>query len=296
VTASYPVTVKSFSTKVDFTDTILAEHVNSLQDEVNVIEANLGTYIRTGSGWVGSFDQITSSWNTLKDRIANIEYGLYTAYNEHTSINGGSTIQSAATGTTSLIIKAKASQTADLLDFQLSDGTVVSKIDASGNMYTSGQQVVPVVYSSSQPSSVPTGTIWIDSTSNVAILTAQSGVPSGGTTGQSLVKSSNSDYAVTWSSDIVGNAATATKLASAVTINGTSFDGSGSITVAAAAGTLTGSTLASGVTSSSLTSVGTLSSLSVTNAVTAGSFSGDATNLTNIKSSSDGILILMGAL
>jgi len=74
--ASYPVSVKSFSTKVDFSDTVLAEHVNSLQDEVNSIETNLGTSIKTGSGWIGAFDQITSSWNTLKDRIANIEYGL----------------------------------------------------------------------------------------------------------------------------------------------------------------------------------------------------------------------------
>lgn len=76
MTAAYPASVKSFLTRVDFTDTVLAEHVNSLQDEVNIIEANLGTYIKTGSGWVGSFDQVTTSWNTLKDRLANIEYGL----------------------------------------------------------------------------------------------------------------------------------------------------------------------------------------------------------------------------
>lgn len=57
---------------------------------------------------------------------------------------------------------------------------------------------------------------------------------------------------------VTGNAATATALANARTINGTSFDGTSNITVTAAAGTLTGSTLASGVTASSLTSVGTL--------------------------------------
>ena len=72
----YPATVKVFTAKVDFADTVLAEHVNTLQDEVNAIEANLGTYIRTGSGWVGTFDQVTTNWATLKDRIANIEYGL----------------------------------------------------------------------------------------------------------------------------------------------------------------------------------------------------------------------------
>lgn len=80
MTASYPSAVKSFTTKVDFTDTVLAAHVNDLQDEVNSLQLNLGTFIKTGSGWVGSFDQVTTAWNTLKDRIANIEYGLNTAY------------------------------------------------------------------------------------------------------------------------------------------------------------------------------------------------------------------------
>ncbi len=54
-----------------------------------------------------------------------------------------------------------------------------------------------------------------------------------------------------------GNAATATALQTARTINGVSFDGTANVTVAAAAGTLTGATLAAGVTSSSLTSFGT---------------------------------------
>ena len=80
MTAYYPSSVKTFTNRVDFTDTILAEHVNSLQDEVNAIEATLGTYIKTGSGWVGSFDQVTTAWDTVKDRLANIEYGLGDAY------------------------------------------------------------------------------------------------------------------------------------------------------------------------------------------------------------------------
>ena len=81
MTASYPAAVKSFTTKVDFADTILAEHVNSLQEEVNSIQANLGTLVKTGSGWVGDFDQVTSNWDSLKDRLANIEYGLADVWN-----------------------------------------------------------------------------------------------------------------------------------------------------------------------------------------------------------------------
>jgi len=63
------------------------------------------------------------------------------------------------------------------------------------------------------------------------------------------------------SANLLVNAPTATKLATAVTINGTSFDGSSSsYTITAAAGTLTGTTLNSSVVSSSLTSVGTITS------------------------------------
>jgi hypothetical protein len=92
VTASYPTTVKSFTTKVDFTDSVLAEHVNSLQDEVNALQLNLGTFIRTSSGWVGSFNQVTTTWDTLKDRLANIEYGLNDVYGARIP-SGGTTGQ-----------------------------------------------------------------------------------------------------------------------------------------------------------------------------------------------------------
>jgi hypothetical protein len=173
VTAAYPSAVKSFTTKVDFTDTVLAEHVNSLQDEVNIIEANLGTYITTSSGWVGTFDQITNTWNSLKDRIANIEYGLSDSFNTHVNNTGGSIITSTGNGTVSLTIKAKTSQTANLLELQTSSGTVVSNVDPSGVIYTSGKALVPIVYSSSQPSSVPAGTVWVDSTSNVSVISNQ---------------------------------------------------------------------------------------------------------------------------
>lgn len=63
------------------------------------------------------------------------------------------------------------------------------------------------------------------------------------------------------SGSTTGNAATATALQTPRAINGTNFDGTGSITVTAAAGTLTGNTLAAGVTASSLTSLGTQTGL-----------------------------------
>lgn len=132
MTASYPAAVKSFSSKVDFSDTVLAEHVNSLQEEVNSIQANLGTLIKTGSGWVGTFDQITTSWNTLKDRLANIEYGLADVYNDYVSLSGGSTILSNGNSVVGLVVKAKSSQTANILEIKDASNNVTASVTSAG--------------------------------------------------------------------------------------------------------------------------------------------------------------------
>ena len=74
--------------------------------------------------------------------------------------------------------------------------------------------------------------------------------------------------ATTITAALTGNASTATALQTGRTINGTTFDGTGNITVTAAAGTLTGATLNAGVTASSLTSVGTLTVLTLSGLLT----------------------------
>lgn len=66
--------------------------------------------------------------------------------------------------------------------------------------------------------------------------------------------------------NISGNAATATALQTARTINGTSFNGTANITVTVDAALLGGTTLAANVTSSSLTQLGTITNLNVTSA------------------------------
>ena len=78
--ASFPTNVRSFTTKVDLQDTILADHINSLQDEVRAIEITLnGTVDATNglltSNYTGTFAN-TTSWNSLDERITNIERGL----------------------------------------------------------------------------------------------------------------------------------------------------------------------------------------------------------------------------
>lgn len=95
------------------------------------------------------------------------------------------------------------------------------------------------------------------------------------------------------SGSTTGNAATATALQNARTINGVSFDGTANVTVTAAADTLSGSTLASGVSASSLTSLGTLTALSVSGDITAGATSTFLwTGRSKLTSPADGVLLL----
>ena len=87
----YPGAVRNFgSDVVNFTTTILAEHVNYLRAEVNSVETVLGTYLTLSSGWIGSLTEpvISYTWDSLKDRLANIEYGLHTAYAAKTPTGG----------------------------------------------------------------------------------------------------------------------------------------------------------------------------------------------------------------
>lgn len=95
--ATYPTNINtSLTTKVNFTDVVFAEHVNTLQDEVVAIETTLGNLPAVSSGWVGSFDSTTTTWATVKARINNLEYGLKNVYDKV----GGSNILPVANGGT----------------------------------------------------------------------------------------------------------------------------------------------------------------------------------------------------
>lgn len=106
----------------------------------------------------------------------------------------------------------------------------------------------------------------------------------------------------TLTGSISGNAATATALQNARTINGTSFDGTANITVTAAAGTLTGTTLNATVVATSITSVGVLASPHITTltvdsggiTVTSGTTAVQALTATTITAS--GILTMSAAV
>jgi hypothetical protein len=129
--AVYPSSVKSFTKKVDNRDPVIASEVNLLYDEVTAVETILGTTPTTISGWSGTFDQTTTVWNTVRERIQNSEYGLNEAYNNRVKITGNSTIAPNAS-TVGLKIKAATSATANLLELQNSSGTAITTVGKDG--------------------------------------------------------------------------------------------------------------------------------------------------------------------
>ncbi len=174
--AVYPSGVKSFENKSDFTDLILAEHINTLQDEEAAIQATIGITPNVSGGYVGTFDDTTTTFSTLAARISNIEKGIKTdVHNQYFKYTGG-TLQPANAASVPLSVRGFTSQSANLVEFQNSSGAILSRVAADGKVYVNGQELKTVLWQSSQPDGValglPQGTIWIDSDSAPAVLAA----------------------------------------------------------------------------------------------------------------------------
>jgi hypothetical protein len=94
--ATYPVTVKNFTYKIDNKDKVISDDVNAAYDEIMAIETQLGIGGVVTSTWAtGNFNTTTTDWSgssngisngALKGRLTNIETGLF---NMLTKIDGG---------------------------------------------------------------------------------------------------------------------------------------------------------------------------------------------------------------
>lgn len=96
---TYPSSVKSFGLdRIDGTDVVIASDVNSAYAEIVSIENTLGTAPNVSPSWgSGTFTTATTAWTDVKSRIANIEAGINTVFNDRVSKSGGSTISSTST-------------------------------------------------------------------------------------------------------------------------------------------------------------------------------------------------------
>lgn len=135
--ASYPSSVKVFTTKVNTTQVIDASHPNSVQDEVVAIQNTIGVSpnVSTTPSPSGSFNGTSNSFASVSARLANIETGVvsdaHTQYIRKTS-DSVNVITTGSAATKGLIVKGSASQSANLQEWQDSSGTVVTAIGPTG--------------------------------------------------------------------------------------------------------------------------------------------------------------------
>ena len=129
--ASYPTQPANFIAKVDVQDTVYADHINTLQNEVFAIESIVGTNPNVSS-YTGSFS-LTNTWGTLSDRITNIERGLVNGVGGTSPyfVKTGDSITSSI-GTVALTVRPVTNNTADLIQTKATDGTVGFKVDYTG--------------------------------------------------------------------------------------------------------------------------------------------------------------------
>jgi hypothetical protein len=172
MTATFPSSVRNFTAKVDIQDTILADHVNSLQDEVRAVETTIGTSPLT-SAYTGTFVQ-TSTWSSLSARLANIEYGLVSGTGSgsaYVGLSGGSTITAGAQ-LIGLTLQSAAGNLSTILSTKNSSGTIGFNVDYNGIPKVGTYNVLYV--NSSDYVTLTANVATVTSTANAALTAATS--------------------------------------------------------------------------------------------------------------------------
>lgn len=144
MTAYYPGSTRPFTAKTDLVDHVEADDVNALQEEVVAIENALGPgiSISTSPNPASTFVATSTNFANLISRLANLEVGIVSdAHTQYVHNNGGEVITTNANGTTPLVIRAKSGQTVDTFRVESSTGVSWFNVDATGNVFFSGQSL-----------------------------------------------------------------------------------------------------------------------------------------------------------
>jgi hypothetical protein len=150
--AFFPNSVRPFTAKVDLQDTIVADHINALQDEVRAIELALNGTVDANNGllssnYSGTFS-LTATWDSLDQRINNIEAGLVNGLatspyvrkagdNMTVSNSVALTLKNSSATTTSNLFEAKNS--ADAVVFAIS-GAGLPKVGSANVLYVGSSE------------------------------------------------------------------------------------------------------------------------------------------------------------
>lgn len=134
--AYYPdetITAAVLSPVSDNITPVMAGQINPVYLEVIAIEETLGALATDYTPRSTAYVNTATTFDTVSARIGNLEKGLNTRM---VDTIGGSTIQPTAATSTAvpLTIKQYASSTANLLEVRLSDGTLKTSINSSGDV------------------------------------------------------------------------------------------------------------------------------------------------------------------
>jgi hypothetical protein len=208
--AVFPNSVRQYTPQQDLVNTIIADNVNSLQEEVKKIEEVLGSAATSQnpltSTWSGTFSQATT-WGTIYDRFANIEAGLVSgvANAPYTLTTGGSTITTTnnkgltlRAGATSLNLLESYSN-ANALGFNL-DASGIPKVATSNIIYVGSSDYTALTAATTAASNSAAGRIPLSTVTTLGDLILGTGSSTVtrlgiGSNGQSLIVSAG---AVVW--------------------------------------------------------------------------------------------------
>ena len=140
MTASYPASVRSFSTKRNTLDIIDASDPNGLQEEVIAIQSAIGVSpaLSTSPSATGTFATNATSFSTLTARLANIETGIVSdAHTQYIKRTGNETLTNAIATNVGFTVRGATSQSANLQNWKSGSGTIVANISSDGTLTAS---------------------------------------------------------------------------------------------------------------------------------------------------------------
>lgn len=133
--ASYPASVRPFTTKTNILSVIDAADPNSLQEEVVAIETTLGINPALSTAVVAtdSFVKNSTQYSTVSLRLANIERGIVgDSHTQYLKKTGNDIITNAVANEVGLTVRGASSQSANLTEWKNSAGTVVASVNPVG--------------------------------------------------------------------------------------------------------------------------------------------------------------------
>ena len=134
--ANYPSGAPSLPiNQIDGYDTVNADDVNNVYDELKAIAATVGTEPATrGVAWnTNAYNSTTLEFGTVNNRIRNVEDGVQVITNSAVTTLGGKVVTVGSNPTINLVMKAKSGQTGNLMEFRASGSdTPVTAINPSG--------------------------------------------------------------------------------------------------------------------------------------------------------------------